>query len=147
MAKSEWGMKRTCLECGAPFYDLKKKNINCPKCGAAFDPAPPAKPKRLASVGKPAPKPDEVAEEAKKDTKPPATKNKDADEAGTKAAAGKSGKDGKDGSAEDGPEANDAEAGDDDDKDLIEDTSDLGRDEDDMSEVKEHIDSGVEDKN
>ena len=37
----------------------------------------------------------------------------------------------------------------DDEKDdaLIEDTSDLGRDDDDVSEVKEHIDDGVEDKN
>ena len=30
---------------------------------------------------------------------------------------------------------------------LIEDTSDLGENDDDMSEVKEHIDDGVEDKN
>ena len=32
------------------------------------------------------------------------------------------------------------------DDELIEDTSDLGEDDDDMSEVKEHIDDGVEDK-
>ncbi len=46
MAKSEWGEKRTCQSCGAPFYDLKKKNIECPKCGAAFVLVPPAKPQR-----------------------------------------------------------------------------------------------------
>ncbi len=126
MAKSEWGMKRTCQDCGAPFYDLKKKNIVCPKCGAVFDSAPPAKPKRPAPVEKPAPEPDAVKEEAmkeaKEEAKSPANKNKDADGDGD-------------------------DDGNDDDKDLIEDTSDLGRDDDDMSEVKEHIDSGVEDKN
>ncbi len=139
MAKSEWGMKRTCLDCGAPFYDLKKKNIVCPKCGTVFDPAPPAKPKRVAIVEKPAPKPDAVKEKA------PSVAEKgaagDGDGGGAAATAGKKGKDAS-------PEAKDEDdAGDDDDKDLIEDTSDLGRDDDDMSEVKEHIDSGVEDKN
>ncbi len=139
MAKSEWGMKRTCLDCEAPFYDLKKKNIVCPKCGAAFDPAPPAKPKRAAPVEKPAPKPEAAPSEEKKAAKkkaPPLSKV-DGD-----------GKDGADAPPGDdnGGDA-DANAGDDDDKDLIEDTSDLGRDDDDMSEVKEHIDSGVEDKN
>ena len=144
MAKSEWGMKRTCQDCGAPFYDLKKKNIVCPKCGAAFDSAPPAKPKRLAPTEKPSPKPDavkeEVKEEAKKEAPVPIV---DGDGDGAKTAAGK---DDKDVSPEADDDA-DTEVGDDDDKDLIEDTSDLGRDDDDMSEVKEHIDRGVEDKN
>ena len=54
MAKSEWGEKRTCQSCGAPFYDLKKKNIAGPKCGAAFVLEPPAKPQRPAP-GKPKP--------------------------------------------------------------------------------------------
>ena len=136
MAKSEWGMKRTCQDCGAPFYDLKKKNIVCPKCGAAFIHAPAAKPKRMVSVEKPSPKP--VAVEKK--TLPLAK----VDGAGAKTTAGKDGKDGKDAL----PKVDDdADAGDDDDKDLIEDTSDLGRDDDDMSEVKEHINDGVEDKN
>ena len=149
MAKSEWGMKRTCQDCGAPFYDLKKKNIVCPKCGTTFDSAPPAKPKRPAPVEKLAPapveklapKPDAVKEEAK--TKAPPLPNVDGDGDGAKTAAGK---DDKKVSPESDDEA-DTDAGDDDDKDLIEDTSDLGRDDDDMSEVKEHIDDGVEDKN
>ena len=133
MAKSDWGMKWTCRDCGAPFYDLKKKNIVCPKCGAAFDPAPPAKPKRPASVERLAPVTDEVEAEAKKKTELLAKEGADGD--GAETAAGK-----------DDTEA-DAEAGNDDDKDLIEDTSDLGRDDDDMSEVKEHINDGVKDKN
>ena len=141
MAKSEWGLKRTCQDCGAPFYDLKKKNIVCPKCGAAFDPAPPAKPKRSAPVEKPAPKSDAVKEEAKEEAKPLPKEKEDAYGDGATTAAGMDDKKLSPGGKDD------AEAGDDDDKDLIEDTSDLGRDDDDMSEVKEHIDSGVEDKN
>ena len=80
-----------------------------------------------------APVTDEVEAEAKKKTELPAKEGADGD--GAETAAGK-----------DDTEA-DAETGNDDDKDLIEDTSDLGRDYDDMSEVKEHIDGGVEDKN
>lgn len=30
--KPEWGLKHTCPECGAMFYDMKKKVISCPKC-------------------------------------------------------------------------------------------------------------------
>ncbi len=143
MAKSEWGMKRTCQDCGAPFYDLKKKNIVCPKCGAAFIHAPAAKPKRMAPVEKPAPKP--VAVEEK--TLPPAKVDGAGDVAGdgAKAAAGKDGKD-KSPEGEVNTEALD-DGGDDDDKDLIEDTSDLSHDDDDISEVKDHIDDGVQDKN
>lgn len=33
MAKPEWGTKRTCLQCGEHFYDLKKDPIKCPHCG------------------------------------------------------------------------------------------------------------------
>ncbi|MFC7553533.1 TIGR02300 family protein [Pseudoroseomonas wenyumeiae] len=33
MAKPELGMKRTCVACGAKFYDLGKQPASCPKCG------------------------------------------------------------------------------------------------------------------
>jgi len=33
MAKPELGMKRTCVACGARFYDLTKSPAVCPKCG------------------------------------------------------------------------------------------------------------------
>ena len=32
MAKQTWGTKRTCT-CGIRFYDLNKKEIECPSCG------------------------------------------------------------------------------------------------------------------
>jgi uncharacterized protein (TIGR02300 family) len=37
VARAEWGLKRTCLSCGARFYDLQREPIVCPACGAAFD--------------------------------------------------------------------------------------------------------------
>lgn len=38
MPKPELGTKRTCLTCGARFYDFgKTADIACPACGAAFD--------------------------------------------------------------------------------------------------------------
>lgn len=46
MSKPEWGIKRTCQSCAIRFYDLNKKQINCPKCGANFDPEAILKPKR-----------------------------------------------------------------------------------------------------
>jgi uncharacterized protein (TIGR02300 family) len=33
MAKPELGTKRTCVACGARFYDLTKSPAVCPKCG------------------------------------------------------------------------------------------------------------------
>ena len=36
--KPEWGTKRTCQSCGAPFYDMRRTPIVCPKCGTTFDP-------------------------------------------------------------------------------------------------------------
>ncbi len=33
MAKPELGVKRTCVACGAKFYDLGKQPVVCPKCG------------------------------------------------------------------------------------------------------------------
>ena len=46
MPKAEWGVKRTCLGCGARFYDLKRDPIVCPKCEAELDIAVAHKPKR-----------------------------------------------------------------------------------------------------
>lgn len=36
MSKPEWGLKRKCLSCGAVFYDMKKKDFTCPKCGQEY---------------------------------------------------------------------------------------------------------------
>ena len=34
--KAQWGRKLTCQNCGVKFYDLKKKTITCPKCDAPY---------------------------------------------------------------------------------------------------------------
>lgn len=47
MPKPEWGVKRTCLSCGARFYDLMREPVICPKCDTEFDTAVLQKPKRL----------------------------------------------------------------------------------------------------
>ena len=36
MAKPSWGNKSTC-NCGIRFYDLNKKQIECPGCGQTVD--------------------------------------------------------------------------------------------------------------
>ena len=33
MAKPDLGLKRTCVSCGAKFYDMTKQPAVCPKCG------------------------------------------------------------------------------------------------------------------
>ena len=50
MAKAEWGVKRTCLSCGARFYDLQRQAITCPACGAAVDVTAPSKPRRARAT-------------------------------------------------------------------------------------------------
>jgi uncharacterized protein (TIGR02300 family) len=36
VGKPELGVKRRCLSCAAPFFDLNRTPIACPKCGALF---------------------------------------------------------------------------------------------------------------
>mgnify|MGYP001161405771 FL=1 len=137
MADQAWGKKRICQNCGAAFYDLKKKNIECPQCGAAFPLPPPVKPKRPARLEeKPEPE-DTNPIEVPEDNVDPAAKADDVPKTCDDEPYG--------GDAED-EDGDGAEVYEKDDK-LIEDTSDLGENDDDMSEVKEHIDDGVEDKN
>jgi uncharacterized protein (TIGR02300 family) len=50
VAKAEWGVKRTCLSCGARFYDLQRESITCPACGAAFDVTALSKPRRARAT-------------------------------------------------------------------------------------------------
>ena len=40
-AKKDLGTKLICQSCGAKFYDLKKKNPVCPKCDEAYVAAKP----------------------------------------------------------------------------------------------------------
>ncbi|GAB4229793.1 MAG: hypothetical protein Tsb0032_36360 [Kiloniellaceae bacterium] len=34
MDKLDRGQKHTCPDCECKYYDLKKKDVTCPKCGA-----------------------------------------------------------------------------------------------------------------
>lgn len=63
MAKPEWGTKRICQSCSAPFYDLRRDPIICPKCAAIFDPEAVLKSRRVRGVEEPVvEKPKEEAE-------------------------------------------------------------------------------------
>ncbi|HEY8613448.1 MAG TPA: TIGR02300 family protein [Roseomonas sp.] len=48
MALAELGLKRTCVACGARFYDLTKNPAVCPKCGTE-QPAEQPRPRRVAA--------------------------------------------------------------------------------------------------
>jgi uncharacterized protein (TIGR02300 family) len=62
VAKSNWGLKRTCQSCATRFYDLGKDHIACPKCGAEFDPEAILKTKRGKPAAKAVPVPAKVVE-------------------------------------------------------------------------------------
>jgi len=38
VAKPEWGVKRTCPNCGTRYYDMRKEPPICPSCQTPFDP-------------------------------------------------------------------------------------------------------------
>lgn len=124
MAKPEWGVKRSCLSCGARFYDLQRSPIVCPKCGAEFHPelalrarrvraTPDKTPAKAAAVpaAAPAPVPEAAAE---------APEPEDA--------------------IEDDLDTEIEDDGDDTDAAVIEDTSDLGGDDDDVPRVGDALD-------
>ncbi len=144
MVKADLGFKRTCPECGARFFDLKKKNPKCPKCGTVCEDPKPAKPRRGARsvanvvVPVPAPPPASTADAAATEAQDPVL-----------AAAAEDTKKDAEAKVIDslalGEEDKDLE-GDADENELIEDTSELGKDADDVSEVMEHVDEGVTDQ-
>jgi uncharacterized protein (TIGR02300 family) len=51
-AKTDLGVKRRCASCDAPFYDLLRSPIQCPKCGTAFNAAAPSTKRFKASVSR-----------------------------------------------------------------------------------------------
>ena len=56
MAEQKWGKKRTCLSCGANFYDMLRSPIICPKCETEFQPVVSGRGSRAkAAVPVPAP--------------------------------------------------------------------------------------------
>ena len=72
LAKPNWGLKRTCLNCSERFYDMKRDPIICPNCGAEFDPLALVKSRRAratsANQAKTTPK--HVVESAETDANP-----------------------------------------------------------------------------
>ncbi len=116
-AKLEWGAKRTCLSCGARFYDMRRDPITCPKCSTVFDPEAVFRPRRARSTESP------VANKA-----PPKKKE-------TVSKAAVVAEDEEDLTAGELLEDDSVAGEGDEDDDLIEDTSDLGEDEDDLPPV------------
>lgn len=123
MAKPNWGKKLKCQSCGAAFYDMNEPKPSCPKCETEY--APVVKSRR-GSTPQPAPV-------AKKVAAPAPAETADDDEEDLLLA----GDDDLDAVLEDD---------DDDDDSLIEDTSDLDDSDDDLGEIKEHVEVNIEDK-
>jgi uncharacterized protein (TIGR02300 family) len=115
MVKPEWGAKRICPSCGAVYYDMLRDPIVCPKCGANYDPEAVLKSRRTRAAAAEERELPVAAVEAEID--PEALPADDLDDADAIVAE------------EDEDEA-DA---------IMEDTSELGEDDDDMAEVIEHI--------
>jgi len=68
VAKPDWGTKRRCQACGTKFYDLRKAQPACPKCGVVFVAEQPRQTPRAQAAAKPKPAPvvkppEEAAEE------------------------------------------------------------------------------------
>ncbi len=121
MARANWGAKRTCPSCGARFYDLGRAPIVCPKCGGTFEPEAFTRSRRSRASSASA----AAAKLAKGGRPAPAKPAPKEVEAETTAAEGE--------------EARDEEA----EEDVIEDTSELGEDED-VAEVVEGVEEEEE---
>ncbi|MEE8145091.1 MAG: TIGR02300 family protein [Kiloniellales bacterium] len=121
MSKPKWGIKRICQSCGAKFYDLQSSPIICPGCGAKFDPDALLRGRRTRSTAAPKAAPVKVAE------KPPEADAADGDEDSPEPDAVEVAEEKLDTDA-------DKDLGDSGGENLIEDTSELG-DDDDVSEV------------
>jgi uncharacterized protein (TIGR02300 family) len=57
MAAKDLGTKYICFKCGTKFYDLKKPDPRCPKCGADQRDSPTLKSPAESKRGRPAPVP------------------------------------------------------------------------------------------
>lgn len=114
MAKPDLGQKFLCAECGAKFYDLGKKPPTCPACETVHVPVEPPKPRRASAAARKPPAP-VVAPK-------PAEPEQALEE----------------GETPKGETATDDEAGD----DVIEDTSELGEDDEDVASVVTKGDKG-----
>ena len=119
MAKPELGAKVVCGDCGARFYDLKRQDPECPKCGTVYKAAKVSKPRK--------------AKEAEpKIVETPVVADDETDDSDDEALLLV------DGDSDDDLEDDDASG-------VMVDTSDLD-DDDDMSEVIVHVDDSEEDR-
>ncbi|MEE9543983.1 MAG: TIGR02300 family protein [Rhodospirillales bacterium] len=150
VAKTGLGIKHTCQNCGRRFYDLDRAPPVCPRCGTKLDAAPPPKPRRPSKPAVQKPKPAAApvktvaAAEIVKALRTFSGEGEDDD--GDKDGIEKILNEETDLKEIEKNETCLQEVGNGDDHELIEDTSDLGEDDDDVSEVMEHVDEGVEDK-
>jgi len=141
LAKPEWGTKRTCQNCGAHFYDLRRDPVICPVCSTVFDLERSSRARRGSTAPKLEPVSVIRSSESDDTETPDVEENVEAvaeAEVETDAES-----DDADDEAETSGDMNDVEA---EDRDLIEDASDLGEDDDDIGEVMEHLDEDLEDK-
>jgi uncharacterized protein (TIGR02300 family) len=133
VSKAEWGTKRLCQSCGTKFYDFRRSPALCPKCGVEFKLKVQSKPQRVRAAPSP------VKDVAKVDAKAVAAPSPAKVDAKAVAATAVIDKDDK--QATDDELAASAPAKDED--DVLDDTSELGKDENDMAEVV--IDEGDDD--
>lgn len=123
--KAQWGRKLTCHNCGAKFYDLKKKPITCPKCDTPYKEEK-VKPRRSMTA--------EIPKPVKEPVKEP-----DSEEALIESKLDDNMLD-----AEDDDNMLDAEDDKVQDVTIMEDTSDIGGDEEDIGEVIGVVDDSGE---
>ena len=85
MAPKDLGTKHTCFKCGTKFYDMKKPEPICPKCGADQRQSPASKPspaaERRSRPAKPVAPVEPEAEEVEADGDEDADADDDADDA------------------------------------------------------------------
>ena len=124
MVKRNWGTKRVCKGCDARFYDLNREKPQCPKCGAEYVAGNPQKARHRAAPPEPPPAVEPVPPSEDEHVVPLKGVVKTAED----------------------DEDDDLEKVKGDEEGLIEDASELRKDDDDVSEVREHVDDGVEDK-
>ncbi len=128
MDTKTWGIKRTCANCAARFYDLNHDVGVCPKCDAPFDSQATTKRKRTRAAAE-AKKP-EAKIKASESPGPALGLAKDAGKVADIAANS-------DGSAaaDSLEKIEDIDKSDDENESPIEDASELGEDNDDVAEV------------
>ena len=61
MAKAGWGRKLACHKCGVKYYDMNKKDVRCPKCDAQYK-AEKIKARRSVTPDLPKPEPKKTFE-------------------------------------------------------------------------------------